>query len=153
MGRVPPAALPERGPSPAQQPAHTPKSSSHEGHEGLDRFHSFTDDPWHLHIASRQPHVIRSWWSKWPHASVGLVTGTVLDVCDIDTNTGLRVVLDLLDVARPPGPLTRPRAGSGRRHTFGVLVRNHAIDSPTGVADILTERAASGWIVGEVPLP
>ncbi|MFI7598249.1 bifunctional DNA primase/polymerase [Actinoplanes sp. NPDC049681] len=64
-----------------------------------------------LHDASRQPQVIRSWWSRWPHANIGLVTGTALDVCDIDTNTGLRVVLDLLDVVRPPGPLIRTGSG------------------------------------------
>ncbi len=64
-----------------------------------------------LHDASRQPQVIRSWWLRWPHANIGLVTGTALDVCDIDTNSGLRVVLDLLDVARPPGPLIRTGSG------------------------------------------
>ena len=64
-----------------------------------------------LHDASRQPQVIRAWWSRWPHANIGLVTGTVLDVCDIDTNSGLHVVLDLLDVIRPPGPLIRTGSG------------------------------------------
>lgn len=107
----------------------------------------------------------------------------MLDVWDIDTNTGPGVFRDLLDVIRPPGPLTRPRAGSGRRHTFGVSVRNlftgvpaasafllengprpagtlagtvsaiNAIDSRTGVADLLAERAASGRTIGEVALP
>ncbi len=64
-----------------------------------------------LHDASRQPQIIRAWWSRWPHANIGLVTGTVLDVCDIDTASGLRVVLDLLDVIRPPGPLIRTGSG------------------------------------------
>jgi hypothetical protein len=64
-----------------------------------------------MHDASRQPQVIQSWWSRWPHANIGLVTGTVLDVCDIDTNSGLHVVLDLLDVVRPPGPLVRTGSG------------------------------------------
>ncbi|MFG1995237.1 bifunctional DNA primase/polymerase [Actinoplanes sp. NPDC048988] len=64
-----------------------------------------------LHDASRQPEVIRSWWSRWPRANIGLVTGTVLDVCDVDTSSGLRTVLDLLDVVRPPGPLVRTGSG------------------------------------------
>jgi hypothetical protein len=64
-----------------------------------------------LHDASRQPQDSRAWWSQWPNANIGLVTGTVLDVCDIDTNSGLHVVLDLLDVIRPPGPLIRTGSG------------------------------------------
>ncbi|MEU7906403.1 bifunctional DNA primase/polymerase [Actinoplanes sp. NPDC049118] len=64
-----------------------------------------------LHDASRQPLVIRAWWSRWPHANIGLATGTVLDVCDIDTSSGLRHVLDVLDVIRPPGPLIRTGSG------------------------------------------
>jgi hypothetical protein len=55
--------------------------------------------------------VIRAWWRRWPQANVGLATGTVLDVCDIDTGDGLRTVLDLLDVVRPPGPLIRTGSG------------------------------------------
>ncbi|MEV8509679.1 bifunctional DNA primase/polymerase [Actinoplanes sp. NPDC051475] len=64
-----------------------------------------------LHDASRHPEVIRAWWSRWPDANIGLVTGTVLDVCDIDTSSGLHLVLDLLDVIRPPGPLIRTGSG------------------------------------------
>ncbi|GLZ00807.1 bifunctional DNA primase/polymerase [Actinoplanes sp. NBRC 103695] len=64
-----------------------------------------------LHDASRQPEAIRAWWARWPHANIGLITGTVLDVCDIDTSSGLHIVLDLLDVIRPPGPLIRTGSG------------------------------------------
>lgn len=64
-----------------------------------------------LHAASQQPQVIRSWWLRWPHANIGLLTGTALDVCDIDTDNGLRVVLDLLDVVRPAGPVIRTGCG------------------------------------------
>src|SRR5262245_18998661 len=42
-----------------------------------------------LHDASRDPATVAAWWRRWPRANVGLVTGTVLDVCDIDTNDGL----------------------------------------------------------------
>ncbi|MFF5291864.1 bifunctional DNA primase/polymerase [Paractinoplanes globisporus] len=64
-----------------------------------------------LRDASRAPAAVAGWWRRWPQANIGLVTGTVLDVCDIDTNDGLHAVLDLLDVARPPGPLIRTGAG------------------------------------------
>jgi hypothetical protein len=61
--------------------------------------------------ASHDPAAVAAWWRRWPQANVGLVTGSVLDVCDIDTNAGLHAVLDLLDVVRPPGPLIRTGAG------------------------------------------
>jgi len=64
-----------------------------------------------LRDASRHPAVIRAWWRRWPHANIGLATGTVLDVCDVDTTAGMRAVLDLLDVIRPPAPLIRTGAG------------------------------------------
>jgi hypothetical protein len=64
-----------------------------------------------LHEASTNTKLIRSWWRRWPRANIGLATGTALDVCDVDTNTGLRAVLDLLDVVRPVGPLVRTGLG------------------------------------------
>ncbi|MFF5085429.1 bifunctional DNA primase/polymerase [Actinoplanes sp. NPDC000266] len=64
-----------------------------------------------LHDASTRLPVVRAWWRRWPHANIGLATGTVLDVCDIDTDAGLRAVLGLLDVIRPAGPLARTGSG------------------------------------------
>jgi hypothetical protein len=64
-----------------------------------------------LRDASCRPEVIRAWWRRWPHANVGLATGTVLDACDVDNATALHTVLDVLDVIRPPGPLIRTGAG------------------------------------------
>src|SRR4051794_30509928 len=43
-----------------------------------------------LRGATRHPAVIRAWWRLWPQANIGLATGTVLDVCDVDTGDGLR---------------------------------------------------------------
>ncbi|GAB1690716.1 bifunctional DNA primase/polymerase [Krasilnikovia sp. M28-CT-15] len=64
-----------------------------------------------LHDASTDPQLIRAWWSRWPSANVGVATGTVLDVCDVDTPGALRRLLDLLDVIRPAGPLVRTGQG------------------------------------------
>ncbi|RSM47778.1 hypothetical protein DMB66_47485 [Actinoplanes sp. ATCC 53533] len=78
--------------------------------------------------ASTQSAQIRAWWQRWPYANVGLATGTVLEVGDIDTGAALRTVLDLLDVVRPPGPLIRTGsgwhlwyAGSGLPSRVGLL--------------------------------
>ncbi|WP_203789542.1 bifunctional DNA primase/polymerase [Paractinoplanes rishiriensis] len=64
-----------------------------------------------LRDATLRPQLIRAWWRHWPTANIGLATGTVLDVCDIDTNTALAAILDLLKVIRPTGPLVRTGAG------------------------------------------
>lgn len=64
-----------------------------------------------LREASCRPELIRAWWRRWPRANVGLATGTLLDVCDVDNGAALHAVLDVLDVIRPPGPLIRTGAG------------------------------------------
>jgi hypothetical protein len=71
--------------------------------------------------ASRRPVTIRAWWDRWPRANIGLATGAVLDVCDIDTTDGLRAVLDLLGVIRPAGPLIRTGSGWHLWYTAGDL--------------------------------
>jgi bifunctional DNA primase/polymerase-like protein len=64
-----------------------------------------------LHEASTDPGQVRRWWTRWPYANLGLATGNVLDVCDVDTPDALRRLLDLLDVIRPSGPLVRTGQG------------------------------------------
>ena len=61
--------------------------------------------------ASTHTRLIHSWWRRWPIANVGLVTGTVIDICDIDSDEGLRTVLDALGTAQPPGPVVRTGHG------------------------------------------
>src|SRR5882724_4102075 len=108
------AALRYAGAGIAVLPLHTPgptgTCSCHEGPECASAGkhprlrHGLLD-------ASSEPARVRAWWRRWPHANVGLATGTVLEVCDIDTGAALRTVLDLLDVVRPPGPLIRTGSG------------------------------------------
>ncbi|GHJ45874.1 hypothetical protein Cs7R123_32160 [Catellatospora sp. TT07R-123] len=64
-----------------------------------------------LHEASVNPRLIRHWWRRWPAANIGVATGTTLDICDIDTSQAMAVVLNLLHVASPPGPVVRTGNG------------------------------------------
>lgn len=66
-----------------------------------------------LHQASTDPDVLRRWWSVWPDANIGLRTGVTVDVCDVDTPEGLRLLADLID-ADPP----TVRTGSGGLHLY-----------------------------------
>jgi hypothetical protein len=66
-----------------------------------------------LHQASTDPAQLRRWWATWPEANVGLRTGVVVDVCDVDTADGLRLVQALVDREVPT-----VRTGSGGLHLY-----------------------------------
>ncbi|WP_184833183.1 bifunctional DNA primase/polymerase [Allocatelliglobosispora scoriae] len=61
--------------------------------------------------ASTDARLIRSWWRRWPTANIGLATGGTLDVCDVDSDSGLLAVLDALGTARAAGPTVRTGHG------------------------------------------
>ncbi|GIF06772.1 bifunctional DNA primase/polymerase [Actinoplanes siamensis] len=66
--------------------------------------------------ASTDPRRIELWWAHWPGANVGLRTGVVMDVADVDSAEGWHGLRHLLDDEIPPGPLVR--TGSGGRHLW-----------------------------------
>jgi len=68
-----------------------------------------------LHEASTDPEQVRRWWTAWPEANVGLRTGVAIDVCDVDTPTGLHLLRDILgDLFETPLVQT----GSGGLHLY-----------------------------------
>jgi hypothetical protein len=91
--------------------------------------------------ASADPRHIVTWWQRWPDANIGLATGTVLDVCDIDTNAGLAAVLDLLAVVRPPGPLVRSGYG------WHLWYASSGLPSRVGLLPGIDWRGRGGTIV------
>ena len=69
-----------------------------------------------LHEASTDLDRIQRWWNRWPAANIGLRTGEVVDVCDIDSVEGLQALRGLLDGSPIPGPIVR--TGSGGWHLY-----------------------------------
>jgi hypothetical protein len=69
--------------------------------------------------ATADLHRIRRWWRRWPQANVGLATGVVFDVLDIDGPAGLAALHQLQDAAslRLSGPLVAT-GGGGWHHWF-----------------------------------
>jgi hypothetical protein len=66
--------------------------------------------------ASTDPRRIEQWWTRWPAANVGLRTGIVMDVADIDSAEGWHGLHHLLGGVLPAGP--RVRTGSGGWHLW-----------------------------------
>jgi Bifunctional DNA primase/polymerase, N-terminal len=62
---------------------------------------------------------IGRWWRRWPQANLGLATGIVFDVLDIDGPDGLAALRQLQGAAglRHPGPLVAT-GGGGWHHCF-----------------------------------
>ncbi|MEU4624424.1 bifunctional DNA primase/polymerase [Actinoplanes sp. NPDC023801] len=69
-----------------------------------------------LREASTDPYQIRLWWTFWPRANVGLRTGVVMDVADVDSAEGWHGLCRLLGGSVPAGP--QVRTGSGGRHLW-----------------------------------
>ncbi len=72
-----------------------------------------------IHDASCEPAQLERWWSRWPHANLGLATGIVFDALDIDGPAGLLALQQLAPTAglRLPGPRVAT-GGGGWHHWF-----------------------------------
>ncbi len=101
--------------------------------------------PWLRHGltgASTDPRRIERWWGRHPAANVGLRTGLVMDVADVDSAEGLHGLRHLLggELPRAPQVLT----GSGGRHVWFA---------PTGLGNRVRLlpgvdwRGAGGYVV------
>ena len=60
-----------------------------------------------------ETHEIRSWWTKWPKANVGIVTGKISGICviDIDTPEGKEIIDSILPESITPVAADTPRGG------------------------------------------
>lgn len=106
-----------------------------------------------LHSATTEVGVIERWWSRWPDANIGLRTGILFDVCDIDGANGLSAVRDLL--AHPAAAPPTVRTGSGGWHLYfaatghGNRVRLLPDTDWRGTGGYVVappSRHASGWL-------
>jgi hypothetical protein len=112
---------------------------------------------------------LERWWSRWPHANIGLATGICFDALDVDGPAGLAALLHLARAAglRFPGPVVR--TGGGGWH-YWFLPTGLGNRPPRGLAHMdwrgrggavlaPPSRHASGgaycWLVGlnAAPLP
>lgn len=95
-----------------------------------------------LHDASTDAEQVRTWWRMWPTANVGLVTGVVMDACDIDSEEGLAALLDLLGDGAITGPTVA--TGSGGWHAW---VQPTGRGNRAGMLPGVDWRGQGGYVV------
>jgi hypothetical protein len=63
--------------------------------------------------ATCDPAKLERWWSRWPHANLGLATGVVFDALDVDGPAGRATLHKLARTVglRLPGPVVRTGGG------------------------------------------
>jgi len=92
--------------------------------------------------ASVDPRRIEMWWARWPAANVGLRTGVVMDVADVDSPAGWHGLRHLLGDAMPVGPQVRT-GGGGWHFWFRPLGYGNRVHLLPGV----DWRGAGGYVV------
>jgi hypothetical protein len=125
-------------------PVHTPAADGgcSCGRQSCDRpgkhprlRHGLTD-------ASTDPRRIEMWWARWPDANVGLRTGIVMDVADIDSAEGWHGLRHVLGGTMPVGPQART-GGGGWHFWFRPTGHGNRVRLLPGV----DWRGAGGYVV------
>lgn len=92
--------------------------------------------------ASTDPATVAGWWRRWPTANLGLRTGVVMDVADVDTDAGRRALIRVLGGRLPDGPVAR--TGSGGWHLWFAPT---GLGNRVGVLPGVDWRGAGGYVV------
>jgi hypothetical protein len=92
--------------------------------------------------ASTDPRRIEMWWARWPEANIGLRTGELMDVADVDSAEGWHGLRHLLGGALPAGPQVRT-GGGGWHFWFHPLGYGNRVRLLPGV----DWRGAGGYVV------
>jgi hypothetical protein len=96
-----------------------------------------------LYVATSDPAKLARWWRRWPQANIGLVTGEVADVLDLDGPAGraaLRQAAADHDL-RLEGPLVR--TGSG----WHLYVAPTGTGNRAGLLAHVDWRGRGGYVV------
>jgi hypothetical protein len=92
--------------------------------------------------ASTDPQRIEHWWARWPQANVGLRTGFVMDVADVDSAEGRDGLRHLLGGTLPAGPEVRT-GGGGWHYWFAPLGHGNRVRLLPGV----DWRGTGGYVI------
>lgn len=101
-----------------------------------------------LHAASLDPHLLCSWWARWPAANVGVVTGAAsgLMVVDVDGAAGA-ATLARLQREHGPLPVTRRQVTARGEHQLFAHPGWHLPNSSGLLGGGLDVRGDGGLLV------
>jgi putative DNA primase/helicase len=97
-----------------------------------------------LKEASADPDVVRRWWERWADAHIGLRTGDVFDVLDVDGDAGIASLKEAVaaNEALPPGPAVA--TGGGGLHLYFAPT---GIGNRAGFLPNVDWRGKGGYVV------
>lgn len=98
--------------------------------------------------ASRDVDTVTGWWRRWPSANVGLATGHLLVVVDLDGADGLRSWSQLLSETHQDVTTVTVETGRGRHiwfHSPAAPVRNSAGRASTGFTSTICVGQRQPW--------
>lgn len=93
--------------------------------------------------ASMNPDTIRAWWRATPQANIGLSTGHLFDVIDVDGPDGIRSIADIEDAGHLPpilGTVTTPRG-------YHIYIKPTGDGCTTGIRPGIDYRGIGGYVV------
>lgn len=101
-----------------------------------------------LHQATTDVDQVRAWWDRWPHANVGVATGTTsgLLVLDVDLPHGPGSLTRLEHEHGPLPPTCEQRTGSGGRQLL-FAHPDRPVGNRAGVLAGIDVRGEGGYVV------
>jgi hypothetical protein len=92
--------------------------------------------------ATRDSGGILTWWRHRPSSNIGIATGHVCDVIDIDGPAGVRAWARMDDLPPVLGVVSTPRPGGSHLYIAATGLGNRA-----GIADHVDYRGIGGYVV------
>jgi Bifunctional DNA primase/polymerase, N-terminal len=100
-----------------------------------------------VHDATCDPDQVRQWWRRWPHANIGLRTGVVFDVIDVDGARGRHSLQRFLAEHAGGVPIGGPRVRTGSGAGWHLYVAPTGLPDHIGVLEGVDYRAAGRYVV------
>jgi Bifunctional DNA primase/polymerase, N-terminal len=100
-----------------------------------------------VHDATTDPDQLRELWRRWPHANIGLRTGVVFDVIDVDGERGRDSLQRFLADHAGGVPIGGPRVRTGSGAGWHLYVASTGLPDRIGVLDSVDYRAADRYVV------
>lgn len=97
-----------------------------------------------LHDATTDTGQIRAWWTATPAANIGLPTGHLFDVIDVDGPVGIQSYIDMVEEGIVPPSIGRAYTAGDGRHVF---IRPTGDGNAAAVRPGIDYRGVGGYII------